>query len=67
MLPVIPESRDETIEVRADERFDETALAGYLRGKLAGAEGDPIVSQFAGGAANLTYQATAERASEPVT
>ncbi len=56
MLPVIPESRDETIEVRADERFDEPALAEYLRGKLTGAEGDPIVSQFAGGAANLTYQ-----------
>ncbi len=53
---MIPEPQDETIEVRADEGFDEAALAAYLQGKLAGAEGRPVVRQFAGGAANLTYQ-----------
>lgn len=56
MPSVIPETGDETIEVRADEGFDEPALAVYLRDKLEGTEGDPRVSQFAGGAANLTYQ-----------
>ena len=53
---MIPEPRDETIEVRADERFDESSLAGYLTGKLPGSDGEPVVRQFAGGAANLTYQ-----------
>ncbi len=43
------------IEVRADERFDEARLAGYLRGKLPGATGDMTVRQFGGGKANLTY------------
>lgn len=53
---MIPEPQDETIDVRADEQFDAAALAGYLQGKLLGAEGDPVIRQFAGGAANLTYQ-----------
>ena len=52
----MPEPLDETIDVRADEHFDESSLATYLRGKLDGADADPIVRQFAGGAANLTYQ-----------
>ncbi len=56
MLSVIPETSGEIIEVRADEGFDELALAGYLRDRLEGASGVPVVSQFAGGAANLTYQ-----------
>lgn len=43
------------IEVRPEERFDENALAGYLRGKLPGTEGTMTVRQFAGGRANLTY------------
>ena len=43
------------IEVRADERFDEDSLRQYLRGRLAGADGEMTVSQFAGGKANLTY------------
>ena len=42
-------------EVRADERLDEARLAGYLRGRLEGAERPLHVSQFHGGRANLTY------------
>ena len=43
------------IAVRADERFDEARLRSYLRGRLAGANGEMTVRQFAGGKANLTY------------
>ena len=46
---------EDTIEVRADEGFDEQALAAYLRGRLPGAENPLSVRQFGGGAANLTY------------
>ena len=42
-------------EVRADERLDEARLAGYLRGRLEGAERPLRVRQFHGGRANLTY------------
>ncbi len=52
MTPDVP---GDTIEVRADERFDEACLADYLRGRLPGAEGPVTVRQFGGGAANLTY------------
>ena len=45
----------DTIPVRADERFDEERLATYLNGKLPGATHPPLVRQFGGGAANLTY------------
>ncbi len=46
---------NDTIAVRADEQFDEAALAEYLRGKLPGTENPLHVQQFGGGAANLTY------------
>ena len=45
----------DSIPVRPDERFDETRLAEYLRGKLPGADQPLTVRQFSGGAANLTY------------
>jgi aminoglycoside phosphotransferase (APT) family kinase protein len=45
----------DTIEVRADERFDERRLAAFLQGKLDGSDQALIVRQFGGGAANLTY------------
>ncbi|MDX1545354.1 MAG: phosphotransferase family protein [Rhodothermales bacterium] len=45
----------DTMAVRPDERFDEERLAGYLRGRLPGAEQPLSVRQFGGGAANLTY------------
>ncbi len=43
------------IPVRPEEAFDETTVATYLAGKLAGAEAPMRVTQFAGGRANLTY------------
>ena len=46
---------DDVIDVRPDERFDEARLAGYLAGRLPGSDHVPAVSQFGGGAANLTY------------
>ncbi len=45
----------DTIDVRADERFDEARLAAYLRGRLPSADGPLTVRQFGGGVANLTY------------
>ncbi len=53
---MISEPEHETIEVRADERFDEQAVASYLRGRLAGSDQPLVVRQFGGGAANLTYE-----------
>jgi len=53
---VIPEPEHETIEVRTDERFDEAAVAEYLRGRLPGSDATLSVRQFGGGAANLTYE-----------
>ncbi len=41
--------------VREGEQIDVRALAGYLRGKLAGAESGVTVRQFPGGHSNLTY------------
>ena len=43
------------MEVRPDERLDETRLADFLRGKLGGSDRPLRVRQFGGGAANLTY------------
>jgi len=45
----------DTIDVRADERFDEPRLAAYLSDRLPGAAQSLSVRQFEGGAANLTY------------
>lgn len=53
---MIPEPEQETIAVRPDERFDEAAIAVYLRGQLPGSEEPLTVRQFGGGAANLTYE-----------
>lgn len=49
---------NDTIPVRADEHFDETRLAEYLRAHLPGTDGPLTVRQFGGGAANLTYLLT---------
>src|SRR5262245_27003054 len=53
-MPGDDASRD-LIEVRPDERFDEERLAGWLHGRLEGAEPPLRVRQFGGGHANLTY------------
>ena len=47
--------KDDTSEVRPDERLDEGRLQDFLRGKLEGSERPLRVRQFGGGAANLTY------------
>jgi aminoglycoside phosphotransferase (APT) family kinase protein len=47
--------QDDVIEVRADERLDETRLADYLRDRLPHSDNTLAVRQFGGGAANLTY------------
>jgi aminoglycoside phosphotransferase (APT) family kinase protein len=49
------ERSDDTIDVRTEERFDETSLARYLHETLEGATGPLAVRQFGCGAANLTY------------
>jgi aminoglycoside phosphotransferase (APT) family kinase protein len=41
--------------VREGEQIETTALAAYLRGRLAGAESGITVRQFPGGHSNLTY------------
>lgn len=46
------------IEVRPDERFDVERLAGWLADAGEGPGGTPVVSQFGGGKANLTYLLT---------
>jgi aminoglycoside phosphotransferase (APT) family kinase protein len=51
----------DTAPIRDDERFDEARVAAYLRDhlpELVGAS-DIVFDQFPGGAANLTYRATA--------
>jgi aminoglycoside phosphotransferase (APT) family kinase protein len=45
----------DAIPVREDERLDEEKLARYLKGRLLGATQPPLLRQFGGGAANLTY------------
>ena len=42
--------------VRAGEELDWAALDRYLKKELPGLEGEPRVSQFAGGNSNLTYR-----------
>ena len=54
-LSIVGQMSKDTIDVRQDERFDEAALEGYLRGRLPGSENPLRVRQFGGGAANLTY------------
>ena len=48
-------SAEELIPVRAAHRFDESALASYLRGKLDGARSPMQVRQFHGGQSNPTF------------
>jgi aminoglycoside phosphotransferase (APT) family kinase protein len=45
----------DTIQVRPDEQFDVEKLAAYLKDRLPGAAHSPLVRQFGGGVANLTY------------
>jgi aminoglycoside phosphotransferase (APT) family kinase protein len=45
----------DTAAVRKGEELNLDALAGHLRGKIAGVEGGIAVEQFPGGHSNLTY------------
>ena len=49
------DQNSDTIQVRPDEQFDVEKLAKYLNGRLPEAAHPPLVRQFGGGAANLTY------------
>lgn len=46
---------DEAGRVRGGEELDMASLDGFLKGAIDGLEGVPEISQFAGGASNLTY------------
>ncbi len=50
-----PDTGDDTIVVRDEERLDTQMLEPFLREHLAGARGAFEVRQFGGGHANLTY------------
>jgi aminoglycoside phosphotransferase (APT) family kinase protein len=47
--------RSEAIAVRQGEEIDLAALAGFLRGKVAGVDREIQIEQFPGGHSNLTY------------
>lgn len=49
------DQNSDTIQVRVDEQFDAEKLAAYLKNRLPGATHSPLVRQFSGGVANLTY------------
>ena len=42
--------------VRVGEELDIARVDAYVKQRIAGLEGAPTVSQFSGGASNLTYQ-----------
>ncbi len=46
---------DQTRPVREEDAFDMASVDAFLRQHIAGLEGTPVVSQFPGGASNLTY------------
>lgn len=53
--PVAADAQPEVTEVRSEADFDRRRLAGYLTGKLLGADGPMEVREFRGGHSNLTY------------
>lgn len=46
---------DQSTQVRPGEELDAAVIDPYLKGHIAGLEGTPSISQFPGGASNLTY------------
>ncbi len=57
---------DDLIEVRPDERFDVEAVATWMATQEGLPPGTPLVTQFGGGKANLTYLLTFPDGSELV-
>jgi aminoglycoside phosphotransferase (APT) family kinase protein len=49
------DQNSDTIQIRPDEQFDVEKLAEYLKDRLPGVTHTPLVRQFGGGVANLTY------------
>ena len=46
---------DQSTEIRAGEELDAALIDPYLKAQIPGLEGIPHISQFPGGASNLTY------------
>src|SRR3990167_6811066 len=46
---------DQSTPIRAGEELDVGIIDAYLKAHIAGLSGTPIISQFPGGASNLTY------------
>jgi len=46
---------DQTIRIREGEELDAEIIDQYLKAHIPGLEGKPQISQFPGGASNLTY------------
>ncbi|MFJ3050808.1 phosphotransferase family protein [Pseudomonas nitroreducens] len=46
---------DQTIRSREGEELDAAVIDGYLKDQIPGLQGQPRISQFPGGASNLTY------------
>ncbi|MCY1400719.1 Phosphotransferase enzyme family protein [compost metagenome] len=46
---------DQSTRVRAGEELDASLIDPYLKAHIPGLEGQPVISQFPGGASNLTY------------
>ena len=47
--------QDQSTRIREGEELDAVAIDRYLKAHIDGLEGSPVVSQFPGGASNLTY------------
>ncbi|RRV05391.1 phosphotransferase family protein [Pseudomonas sp. v388] len=46
---------DQSTDVRAGEELDASLIDSYLKAHVGGLSGRPLISQFPGGASNLTY------------
>ena len=49
-------AKDPTITIRPGEDIDTPTVDAYLKQHIEGLDGDPTVTQFPGGASNLTYR-----------
>ena len=61
MTQALSSNEASLIEVLPSHRFDEKALASFVRGKLPGVEQSLVVRQFQGGQSNPTYHLQAGR------
>lgn len=46
---------DQSTQARPGEELDAGVIDSYLKANIAGLDGQPSISQFPGGASNLTY------------